>query len=100
MAPAQYWTSDAVLNIWHYLGQRPLHRDRDRERPGRAGRRRENRSSFEVVVSNVAPDLTLLATPPVEQNLPYTLTLGGVYDRATTPVTHTASLGDIGAPCR
>ncbi|HRM67977.1 MAG TPA: PKD domain-containing protein, partial [Thauera phenylacetica] len=79
-APTQYSTSDAVFNIWHYFPDNGSYTVTVTANDQAGQGNSVETDSFEVVVSNVAPDLTLFGNATVEQNLPYTLTLGSVYD--------------------
>ncbi|MCP5224097.1 MAG: cadherin-like domain-containing protein [Thauera sp.] len=79
-APTQYSTSEAVFNIWHYFpddGSYTVTVTADDQ----AGQGNSvETDSFQVVVSNVVPDLWLSGDATVEQDQPYTLTLGNVSD--------------------
>jgi hypothetical protein len=86
-APTQYSTSDAVFNIWHYFPDNGSYTVTVTANDQAGQGNSVETDSFEVVVSNVAPDLTLSGGATVEQNLPYTLTLGSVYDPGADTVT-------------
>jgi len=86
-APTQYLTSDPVYNIWHYFPDNGTYTVTvtANDQAGKANS--VETDSFQVVVSNVAPDLWLGGNATVEQNQAYTLTLGNVYDPGTDTVT-------------
>ncbi|HQZ02781.1 MAG TPA: PKD domain-containing protein, partial [Thauera sp.] len=86
-APSQYSTSATVYNITHYFPDNGSYTVTvtANDQTGQANSIESD--SFEVVVSNVAPDLNLSGNATVEQNQPYTLTLGSVYDPGDDTVT-------------
>jgi large repetitive protein len=82
-----YNTSADLLNISHYFPDDGIYTvtvtaDDQQGQPNSV-----EIDSFQVTVSNVAPDLTLSGDTTVEQNTVYTLTLGAVYDPGDDTVT-------------
>ncbi len=85
--PSQYSTSAAVYNISHYFPDNGTYTVTVTANDQAGQANSVETDSFEVVVSNVAPDLNLFGNATVEQSQPYTLTLGNVYDPGDDTVT-------------
>ncbi|MBK8918090.1 MAG: hypothetical protein IPM73_08615 [Betaproteobacteria bacterium] len=85
-ANSVYNTSQSLLNIGHTYADNGVYTVSVTANDSQGQANSVENGSFQMTVSNVAPDLGLSGNTSVEQNQVYTLTLGNVFDPGTDTV--------------